>query len=33
MEGEDVIFVEKSIVQGESSKGMGYFEERSLIVK
>jgi len=31
--GEEVAFIEKSIGHGESLKGMGYFEEKSLIVK
>jgi len=33
MNGEGVVFIEKSIAHGGSSKGMGYFEERLLIVK
>jgi len=31
--GEEFVFVEKSIVHGESSKAMGYLEDTSLIVK
>jgi len=28
--GEEFVFIEKSIVHGESSKGMGYLEDRSV---
>jgi len=31
--GEEFVFIGKSIVHGESSKVMGYLQDRSLIVK
>jgi len=33
MMGEEFVFIGKSIIHGESSKAMGYLEDRLLIVK